>query len=291
MDGLIRRRPRVAGPTAARSAFSSPSIPPTVITISRPGSYRWPVRCAVKSAIAARSSRSPVNGSQLFAGGVSSASRVMCTASGGSGRSVSRFSMRRTGHFEFARAGSSAAAATWSMPKPWMEASRRAFGSTVGRVSQIRVSDDVDDQGAPERVRVEPEEAVGGDGRDPEGAGPHDERVGDPGQARAPRTPAGAEVVAHQLGSSPAWVVESPQRTVADGDVVLEAAEVEPTGREDPHPPVALVQPQHRLCARQPNGSQAGGDVTEPSTDHAVHVPGGVDSQQPAIGRDPAAET
>src|SRR5437868_6849951 len=84
----------------------------------------------MKSAIAARRSRSPVNGSQLFAGAVSSASRVTRTASGGSGRSVSRFSMRRTGRLGLARAGSSAAAATRSIPKPWMEWSRRALGIT-----------------------------------------------------------------------------------------------------------------------------------------------------------------
>ena len=73
---------------------------------------------ALRGAIAARSSRSPVNGSQLFAGAVSSASRVTRTASRGSGRSVSRFSIRRTGQRGFARAGSSAAAATLSIPKP-----------------------------------------------------------------------------------------------------------------------------------------------------------------------------
>ena len=63
------------------------------------------------SEIAARRSRSPVNGSHELLIGSSSAARVTLIASGGSGRSVSRFSSRST-------SGSVIAAATRSMPNP-----------------------------------------------------------------------------------------------------------------------------------------------------------------------------
>jgi hypothetical protein len=58
-----------------------------------------------------------VNGSQLFDLGSSSLVRVISSASGGSGRSVSRFSMRRMGP-PWRPPVSSAAAATRSIPKP-----------------------------------------------------------------------------------------------------------------------------------------------------------------------------
>ncbi len=70
---------------------------------------------------------SPVKGSQLFASGVSRLRAVTPTASGGRGRSVSRFSMRRTGQSVLARAGWSAAAATRSIPNPRIRSSRFAL--------------------------------------------------------------------------------------------------------------------------------------------------------------------
>ena len=72
-----------------------------------------------------------MNGSQLFASGVSRLRAVTPTASGGSGRSVSRFSIRSTGHLVFARAGWSAAAATRLIPKPRIGSSRFARLITV----------------------------------------------------------------------------------------------------------------------------------------------------------------
>ena len=60
-----------------------------------------------------------MNGSQEFETGSSSAARVTETASGGSPRSVSRFSSRST-------SPSSTAAATRSMPKPAIPSIRAA---------------------------------------------------------------------------------------------------------------------------------------------------------------------
>src|SRR5919198_3723867 len=92
----------------------------------------------MKSEMAARRSRSPVNGSQLFASGVSRPATVSGTASGGSGRSVSRFSIRRT-----ERPPSSAAAATRSIPKPRMGSirfARRIILATLrGYVAAVKV--------------------------------------------------------------------------------------------------------------------------------------------------------
>ena len=68
-----------------------------------------------------------MNGSQLFASGVSRLLEVTPIASGGSGRFVSRFSMRRTGQAGFAWAGWSAAAATRSIPNPRIGPNRFAL--------------------------------------------------------------------------------------------------------------------------------------------------------------------
>src|SRR5689334_23252425 len=65
--------------------------------------------------MAARRSSSPVNGSHEFALAVASAALVAVIASGGSGRSVSRFSRRSTGQRVVT---CSASRATRSMPKP-----------------------------------------------------------------------------------------------------------------------------------------------------------------------------
>src|SRR4051794_33861843 len=73
--------------------------------------------------MAARRSSSPVNGSQELAFGVLSAAAVTGTASGGRGRSVSRFSSRSTGQRAVTR---SAAWATRSMPNPCTPAIRSA---------------------------------------------------------------------------------------------------------------------------------------------------------------------
>jgi hypothetical protein len=70
---------------------------------------------------------SPVKGSQLLASGVSRLRAVTPTASGGSGRSVSRFSIRSTGQRVLARAGCSTAAATRSIPNPRIGSSRFAL--------------------------------------------------------------------------------------------------------------------------------------------------------------------
>src|SRR5688572_30405368 len=80
--------------------------------------------------MAARRSASPVKGSQLFAAAVSRLAAVTPTASGGSGRSVSRFSMRSTRHPDSPAAGSSAAAATWSIPNPRIGSMRFALRIT-----------------------------------------------------------------------------------------------------------------------------------------------------------------
>ena len=77
--------------------------------------------------MASRSCMSPVKGSQLFASGVSRLLAVTPIASGGRGRSVSRFSIRSTGHLELARAGCSTAAATRSIPNPRIGSSRCAL--------------------------------------------------------------------------------------------------------------------------------------------------------------------
>ena len=106
-------------------------MPPLVITISRSGSKRRPVRSARKSAIAARRSMSPVNGSQLLAFAVSSPRTVSGIASGGSGRSVSRFSIRSTGQSSRAAVRASAATAVRSIPKPCTSFSRCARLNTV----------------------------------------------------------------------------------------------------------------------------------------------------------------
>ncbi len=98
-------------------------MPPQVTTTSRSGSYARPVRSATNAEIAARRSWSPVNGSHELAARVSSEARVISIASGGKGRSVSRFSILSTGHAG-RRAAPSAAAATRSMPKPRTAASR-----------------------------------------------------------------------------------------------------------------------------------------------------------------------
>ena len=127
------------GSTVASMTSSSASMPPLVITISRSGSKRRPVRSARKSAIAARRSMSPVNGSQLLAVAVSSPRTVSGIASGGSGRSVSRFSIRSTGQSSRA-VRASAATAVRSIPKPCTSFSRCARLNTVHLTSAFRLT-------------------------------------------------------------------------------------------------------------------------------------------------------
>ena len=88
------------------------------MTISVSGSNRWPWRSSIRSEIAARSPRSPVNGSHEFDTGSSSAERVTSIAAAGSPRSVSRFSSRS--------ASPVIDAATRSIPNPTTSSSRAA---------------------------------------------------------------------------------------------------------------------------------------------------------------------
>jgi hypothetical protein len=74
-----------------------------------------------------------VNGSQLFASGRSSPRTVSGIASGGSGRSVSRFSIRSTGQSDRV---ASAARAVRSIPNPCTSWSRCAR-LNIGRLYRI----------------------------------------------------------------------------------------------------------------------------------------------------------
>ena len=82
---------------------------------------------------------SPVNGSQLLAAGSSSPRIVSGIASGGSGRSVSRFSIRSTGQSWRAAVLASAATAVRSIPNPRTSVSRCARLNTVAPGSRFTV--------------------------------------------------------------------------------------------------------------------------------------------------------